>query len=587
MTAGLGQLRALHHLEVNGQSVLSQISALSTVSGGSWLSVAWTFLPSDVTDRDFLGDYREPESLTPESLVNLAPASPGRNIGHDFNIMDMLIELVGLRLLHDTPYNSMWQIIMGRRLLQPYGLYVPGAKAEPSSTFSLNQETKQKSIVGPNPRLADNVVHLVNDADQPGRTPRALLLCNTSLFVSEHGSEEEFLAPVVFTPTQAGVISSPKDVTAVRAPVGGGTVDAFAFGSALVSSDGDTVEVLQERQLALADIVGLSSAAFSEAVENLGDTARKVSPREQRRYVRERLRIERALGETPTRPNVFERIIHWFRAWAMHRIIRELSPRDLVPRYRYWPVRDPEPNPDIKPAEFADGGSLENTGIASMLTRRNVGCIIACLNSENVLKPANIGVVQIDPDGVAKVDADGAVIDEPSTRIVVASEVAYLFGYRSHDDDDGYLPFGDTPDKDLRGDALFKHNQVFESHRFAELLRELAKASGDGLRTGPAIYSQKLTTVHNHWFGVKGGRQVTIVWTYLNPVDEWTARLTPEVKDVVDRTKHFPNYETFNTQLTATQFSLLSDQAAWALACDSSAKIITDLFSSDTTLGRI
>ena len=175
------------------------------------------------------------------------------------------------------------------------------------------------------------------------------------------------------------------------------------------------------------------------------------------------------------------------------------------------------------------------------------------------------------------------MIDEPGTRIVVASEVAYLFGYRSHNDKDGYLLFGDTPDKDLDGDALFKHNKVFESHRFAELLRGLAKAAGDGLRTGPAIYEQKLTTVHNQWFGVKGGRPVTVVWTYLNPVDEWTARLTPEVKDVVDRTEHFPNYETFNTQLTATQFSLLSDQTAWALACDPSAKIITDLCTPKAT----
>ena len=110
MIAGLGQLRALHRLEANGESLLAQIAALSTVSGGSWLSVAWTFLPPHVSDQAFLGEYRSPDQITLDSLAELSDASPGRNIGHDFSIMDMLIELVGLRLVHDTPYNSMWPI---------------------------------------------------------------------------------------------------------------------------------------------------------------------------------------------------------------------------------------------------------------------------------------------------------------------------------------------------------------------------------------------------------------------------------------------------------------------------------------------
>ncbi len=571
MTAGLGQLRALHQLKANGQSLLSQIATISTVSGGSWLSVPWTFLPPEVSDRDFLGDYRTPESLTPESLADLAPASPGRNIGHKFSIMDIVIEAVGLRLVHQTPYNSMWQIIMGRRLLSPYGLYVAGPKAEPSSTFSLDEATKQRALVGPNPALASEVVHLVANPDEPERTPRALLMCNTALFVNEPGSELEFLAPVVVTPAQAGVISSPPGVTAAGAPIGGGVVDAFAFGSALTSRDGDTVEVLQDRQLALADIVGLSSAAFSEAVQDLGDAARRESPKEHRRYLRRRLRIERSLGDKATRPSLFQRLFDWIRAWALHRIVRRLSPRELVPRYQYWPVGRPEPNPGVEPARFADGGSLENTGVASMLTRTNINRIIACVNSENELTAADVGVVDV--------TSDGTVNEQPGTRIEVASEIPYLFGYRKHSSELGYLRFGNTPDEDLGADVLFRHNQVFESASFAELLRGLAESSGNTLRSEPAVYRQELTTVKNDWFGVVGGRCVTIVWIYLNPIDQWTAKLTPEVRKLVDHVDKFPNYSTFNTELTATEFSLLSDQTAWALACDSSAEIINDLFT--------
>jgi predicted acylesterase/phospholipase RssA len=44
--AGMGQLRALASLQANGASLLSQIKALSTVSGGSWLGVPYQFLPA-------------------------------------------------------------------------------------------------------------------------------------------------------------------------------------------------------------------------------------------------------------------------------------------------------------------------------------------------------------------------------------------------------------------------------------------------------------------------------------------------------------------------------------------------------------
>lgn len=43
MTAGMGQLRALAHLQRNGRSLLAQTRALSTVSGGGWIGQTFSY----------------------------------------------------------------------------------------------------------------------------------------------------------------------------------------------------------------------------------------------------------------------------------------------------------------------------------------------------------------------------------------------------------------------------------------------------------------------------------------------------------------------------------------------------------------
>jgi len=56
LTAGMGQLRALNRLVANGQSLLAQVKALSTVSGGSWLGVPFIYLPpGSSSDAAYLG----------------------------------------------------------------------------------------------------------------------------------------------------------------------------------------------------------------------------------------------------------------------------------------------------------------------------------------------------------------------------------------------------------------------------------------------------------------------------------------------------------------------------------------------------
>src|SRR4051794_36274804 len=68
LCAGMGQLRALRKLTVNGQPLLAQVTALSVVSGGAWLGVPYVYLPPGApSDTAYLGPWIENQAaLTPE-----------------------------------------------------------------------------------------------------------------------------------------------------------------------------------------------------------------------------------------------------------------------------------------------------------------------------------------------------------------------------------------------------------------------------------------------------------------------------------------------------------------------------------------
>src|SRR5215470_10910080 len=60
LSCALGQYRALNLL-----GLMDDVLYISSVSGGTWASAAYTFLPSDFTDDDFLG----PATLNPADLT--------------------------------------------------------------------------------------------------------------------------------------------------------------------------------------------------------------------------------------------------------------------------------------------------------------------------------------------------------------------------------------------------------------------------------------------------------------------------------------------------------------------------------------
>jgi hypothetical protein len=107
----------------------------------------------------------------------------------------------------------------------------------------------------------------------------------------------------------------------------------------------------------------------------------------------------------------------------------------IIPHYQYWPVLDPEPTAQPAPSEFADGGNLENTGIAALLAYSDIGSVIAFINSMTVMQAA--------PYGVA--DGHGGFI--PGTTVIVDDCLPPLFGYQPYEaggasGNQGYVLYG-------------------------------------------------------------------------------------------------------------------------------------------------
>ena len=264
MTAGMGQLLALETLQVGNASLLSQTKMISSVSGGSWVSVPFSFLTPSTTDTAFLGGpYTDPASLTVAGLLTLDSKCVASGITRGFTLVDLAVAAVVLYKV-GVPVDMLWQVLIGSAFLYPYNLFI-ATKGLPSSYFAYDQTAVtaiQKANAGTS--LATEPVSVVAQAS--GQT-RPYYLCNMSMSVPDPTSptkQDPILLPVQSTPFFTGIVSSPGINDVNGRAVGGGGVTSFGFNSAPTAVNGTAVSVEQSRQWSLVDIIGTSSAAFAE-----------------------------------------------------------------------------------------------------------------------------------------------------------------------------------------------------------------------------------------------------------------------------------------------------------------------------------
>jgi hypothetical protein len=551
-SAGIGQLQALQAVQSNGSSLLDQTRALSTVSGGGWIGIPFVFLPGAISDSDFLGTYVEPADLTVDGLGNLPPNGIAGQITSGFSLAALAVQALLLYDDYGVPSSELWQVLMGETFLQPYGLYIPGTDQLPTQFFSYDASSLA-GIQGNNPGLVNENADLV--ATVPGQQrPYLISLCSLSVRV---GSQQALLAPVHSTPFVTGVLSSPPGAVDVNnRAVGGGAVSSFAFDSDPIPPTNSLTRIIQSSQWALTDALGTSSAAFAETlIEHMqlwagsparfaaalrlhGPQAIEKLARGPEEAVRLQAKIETAIAASPAGP---------LAASDLHQSLRELAVlQSIVPKYQYWSPVDPPITQPVAESEFADGGSLENSGVAAMLSYADIDRVIAFLNVETLLR----------------VDSAGT--------IVVDDCLPPLFGYQPYVDGQGYALYEGAIDP---AQPVFQFNQVFSSSDFQPLLQDLWNASSNG--TAAPIVSQTLTTVDNRWFNVTGGRTVTLLWAYLAYASNWFDGISDiwvrRLVDVEQVAYGFPNYSTFTTDLSANQINLLSNLTAWSVQANAAS----------------
>jgi len=451
MAAAMGQLQALEQMSSGSTSLLDQVTAMSTVSGGGWIGIPFTYLPATVSDADFLGTYTAPGSLTETILGTSGPNWIGGQISSGFSLPDLATQAVYLHL-KSVPSSMLWQTLMGIHLLGPYGLFPGGpGNYQPSTLFSEDSATLQSVVTGPNPTLSSVPAYLVAQVSGQNR-PYLLSVCSMFVTLPNGGPDSSavrLLAPVQCTPVLTGMLAAPQGaVDTNNQPVGGGAVASFAFNSDFVSLSGSTATITQSLQWSLMDIMGTSSAAFAAALESqVKDWAR--SPERFAAALRlykdsAAAKLAKAGHDAGEVAASLEGLAVAAETGGMDAVKGRLGSlavlTGLVPTYDYWSPASP-PTGATASEKFADGGSLDNTGVTSMLLYPEVTSIIAFVNTSTAMSQ----------------DKNGTVI--------VDKEVAALFGFQGYDDKTlSYPAFSSSDTSDL-----FRMNQVFASDDFAAL----------------------------------------------------------------------------------------------------------------------
>lgn len=590
LSAGMGQLRALNHLcTADGKSLLSQTKAVSTVSGGSWLGISFE-LQGHVSDEAFLNSYVNPGDLTTDMIEQLPNGNIGEQVTKDFSVVDIAAQALFYHLFAGTPADMLWQTVIGKHILAPYGLYKPTSKKSPTQAYSYNHETVQNILNLPNQNPALSKVPFLTLSSN-GHRP--YFICNTAMFVE--GAEPEngdyqYLAPVQCTPFFTGIVGNPSGTDANGKKPGGGGVTSFGFNSVLDSVDSSSVTIAAQRPWSIMDSVGASSAAFAEILVNLfatwnGDSKQFLQDMQQRggralSFVQDDMEAHDSARASQWLTGLsridansargFDQIVGQGGIEGdLQDILSKLSLlTEIVPKYNYWPVASAAPNPGIQPTHFADGGNLENTGVASMLSYSDIDNVISFINSTTLLAPATS-----DAPPAVTVDETTGVI---TTKIVVDAQIPPLFGYQPYSKSDGtYIPYDEGTDIS-KSNAWGIHNQVFPGTAFSDFLSGIWSAA-DGSQA-PAIYKQQMPVVENEWFGVAARESVTCVWVYTSKVTDWENLLNKDVKAALNGLNSFPDYGTLNTELTPTEINLLSSLSAWSVANDNNKSLFIDLY---------
>lgn len=539
LTCALGQLSALNAMTMpNGQPILSAGQYLSSVSGGSWASVLYTFLPqtingNSVSDSDFLIEPLAPQSLTKSSANNNTPGNVSY-IGpyclgtapQQFSLASIGVFLKALMdagfFLDRSQWSWFWIAGIGELILKPFALYsatyhLRGPFVQPNLMFSLSPDWVTQNITKYNPSLVPSDFYLA-------RTGRPSLIVNANLLENYRQASTPQI-PLQATPIATSVPGQSPDGTVV----GGGGVESFGFTSMLdgPGSFDATAAVSTNRNYSLCDIAGCSSAFFASVLLQYIDTAVDDIVNELVSYLVNDLGWPRFVAE---------RVGALLKA-ALLSFTNDAS--DVIPAYNYWPAGQVD-SPSNNTLGFSDGGDFDNTGILGLLAQTNANQIIAFVNSESALS------------GTA-------------TALTLDLSIGRLFGYNG------------AGSGNLNGLQVFNDsNSLYPNGAYAAAQEGLYNAScggGSTLGKSTAAFLQKgLVTIENTVANIAANRVVDVLWVYNNPVSDWQSQITDpgilqdlaQVSTPLSPLWNFPNYHTgAQIYLGVEAVNMLAQLSAW------------------------
>ena len=329
LSAGMGQLRGLNQL-----GLVPHIDYISCVSGGSWLSTAYTYYWKGASDdAQFLGPQAAPGDTTFQWLGQLDTGCIGFTA-----TQSLTAALAATTALYETGVipssHLIWIDSVALVYLAAYGLY-----DVVSPRFYSLDSARVQDILSRNPQLDAGDFFTVRqptngDPRRPYLVVNACIASPTSITPPVEGAET--LVGIEYTPLYVGVQAPlqtfdfpSSEGPAVPVQIGGGVVEPFAYdgagpSSAPVESIVTVPPIAKAQRHRLADATGTSSSAFVAEAE-------------------------------------------------------KFSVSGLSPQADYWPVDATGAIPATS-MDFGDGGNLENYGLIALL-KRGVKNIIVFVNT--------------------------------------------------------------------------------------------------------------------------------------------------------------------------------------------------------------
>lgn len=541
-SATLGQLRALVAL-----GWYQRLRYVSSVSGGTWGSLPFTYLPEGIRDEDYLGPLVAPQQLRDEHFGAAPPRSAA------WAIANARLVRPALGALASGEGDESYSAALAHAFLRPFGLEDPrrGFAWSPEHARQIaarnalcadkpgadaEHAAPRRPCAGreapPSVANADNF-HLPR-AGRPFHIANASLLAERTYGRTSLNDDSKF--PLQITPYYTGVgATQTYTFKAVQSQlhVGGAFVESFAF---------DTWPPLP--------VAGVAAPGAAELY------------RAARHGQRDRFTLRDAIGVSGAAPQ---------------QVTSALAFRNLgFPEFHHWGIR-PVDHTVARPVmhEFAhgDGGHVDNIGLGALL-ERGVRHIIVFAN---MLRPF--------------VYSDQKQGQWPLQFLPPDNTIVGYFDHKP-DGDTGkhvsngmnYLLSGIAPGRQ----ADCAPRSTGPACALQDLRRGFARKHVEGL---PLVHCQAYTVnTRNPRFRVGAWTEpVHICWVYLDPEGSqgWRDALGPTLSPALradlqarkGEFESFPNYATFfenpgiePVQLTPAQVTALSQMTSWTV-CASAPQI--------------